>query len=144
MAMRAPEAAEHPESPRPPQDVAKDLDTDLAHGLTEAAAEERLAEYGPNALAEKTVSPLLRLLLYFWGPIPWMIEAAAGLSLVLGDWADVGIILTMLLVKAGVGFWTEHKADNDIQILKQRLAPTARVLRDSQWQTIPAREQVPG
>jgi H+-transporting ATPase len=144
MAMRAPEAAEHPEGPRPPEDIAKDLDTDLAHGLTEAAAKERLAKYGPNALAEKTVSPLLRLLLYFWGPIPWMIEAAAVLSLVLGDWADFGIITTMLVVNAGVGFWEENKADTEIQLLKKRLAPNARVLRDGEWRTRPARDLVPG
>jgi len=129
---------------RDPDKVAKDLKTDLENGLSEAAAKERLAKYGPNAIAEKTVSPLMRLLRYFWGPIPWMIEAAAVLSLILGDWSDFAIIATMLLVNAGVGFWEENKADNAIQLLKKRLAPSARVLRDGKWETRPARDLVPG
>jgi H+-transporting ATPase len=117
---------------------------DLQQGLSRAEAQSRLAQYGPNALQEKVVSPLERLLRYFWGPIPWMIEAAAILSLVLGDWADFAIITTMLLTNAGVDYWQESKAADAIEVLKQRLAPNARVLRDRRWQTLAARELVPG
>ena len=46
-------------------------------GLSRAEAQTRLAQYGPNALPEKKVNPFLKFLSYFWGPIPWMIEAAA-------------------------------------------------------------------
>ncbi|MEZ5855188.1 MAG: plasma-membrane proton-efflux P-type ATPase [Hyphomicrobiaceae bacterium] len=113
-------------------------------GLTSVEAAERLAKYGPNALEEKIVNPFDRLLRYFWGPIPWMIEAAAMLSLLLGDWADFVIITTMLLVNAGVDYWQESKAEDAIAVLKRRLAPTARVLRDGEWTTLPARELVPG
>jgi H+-transporting ATPase len=49
-------------------------------GLSQTEAEGRLQQYGPNELAEKKVSPLLRLLSFFWGPMPWMIEIAALLS----------------------------------------------------------------
>ena len=56
------------------------VDTDLTKGLTAAEASARLEQYGPNALAEKRTSTLHRLTRYFWGPIPWMIEAAAILS----------------------------------------------------------------
>jgi H+-transporting ATPase len=118
--------------------------TDLTKGLTSEAAVERLQENGPNELPEKTVSPLERLARYFWGPIPWMIEAAAILSAILGDWADFSIIATMLIVNAGVDFWQENKAGNAIALLKKRLALTAHVLRDGAWRTIPARELVPG
>lgn len=52
--------------------------------------------------------------------------------------------VTMLLVNAGVGFWQEFKADNAIALLKQRLAPTARVLRDGKWLDLPVRHLVPG
>ncbi len=72
-------------------------------GLSEAEANRRLAEYGENALAEHRVSVLERLARFFWGPIPWMIEAAAVLSAVLGHWADLAIILAMLFINAGVG-----------------------------------------
>jgi H+-transporting ATPase len=114
-----------------------------AAGLSEAEAERRLAEFGENALAEHRVSALERLLSFFWGPIPWMIEVAAVLSAVLGHWEDLAIILLMLLINAGVGFWQEYKADNAIELLKQRLALKARVKRDGAWRDIEARLLVP-
>lgn len=113
-------------------------------GLTGAEAEKRLHRFGENALAEHHVSALERLARFFWGPIPWMIEIAAALSAVLGHWADLSIILTMLFINAGIGFWQEFKADNAIMLLKQRLALKARVRRDGAWQDIEARLLVPG
>ncbi len=119
-------------------------DTDRKVGLTEAEAQRRLAQYGENALTEHRMSALQRLGQFFWGPIPWMIEAAAALSAVVRHWEDLAIILVMLFVNAGVGFWQEFKADNAIALLKQRLALTARVLRDGAWKDIAARLLVPG
>ena len=113
-------------------------------GLSEAEAARRLAQYGENALSEHHVSVLERLAHFFWGPIPWMIEIAALLSGLLRHWADLAIILAMLFINAGVGFWQEFKADNAIALLKQRLALKARVLRDGKWKDIEARLLVPG
>ena len=115
-----------------------------AAGLSEAEAARRLAQYGENALAEHHVSVLERLLQFFWGPIPWMIEVAALLSGVLQHWADLSIILVMLFINAGVGFWQEFKADNAIALLKQRLALKARVRRDGAWKDVAAKLLVPG
>ncbi len=117
---------------------------DETGGLTEAEATRRLAQYGGNALAEHHVSALERLARFFWGPIPWMIEIAAVLSAVLGHWGDLAIILAMLFINAGVGFWQEYKADNAIALLKQRLALKARVKRDGAWKDVEARLLVPG
>jgi H+-transporting ATPase len=113
-------------------------------GLTEVEAARRLAQYGENALVEHHVSVLERLARFFWGPIPWMIEIAAVLSAVLGHWGDLAIILLMLFINAGVGFWQEFKADNAIALLKQRLALKARVKRDGAWKDVEARLLVPG
>ncbi|PZA10361.1 plasma-membrane proton-efflux P-type ATPase [Rhodopseudomonas palustris] len=113
-------------------------------GLTEQEAAERLKRYGDNALAEHRVGIVERLLHFFWGPIPWMIEIAAALSAVLGHWADLAIILTMLFINAGVGFWQEFQADNAVALLKQRLALKARVRRDGVWMDVAARTLVPG
>jgi len=115
-----------------------------AAGLTEAEAKRLLAQYGENALAEHHVSAFERLAHFFWGPIPWMIEVAAALSAVLRHWADLVIILAMLFINAGVGFWQEFKADNAIALLKQRLALKARVKRDGVWKDIEAKLLVPG
>lgn len=73
-----------------------------------------------------------------------MIEAAALLSGLARDWSVFAILLLMLLVNAGVAFWQEHKADNAIALLKQRLAARARVRRDGKWVDLAASQLVPG
>ncbi len=114
------------------------------HGLTQAEAQKRLIQYGPNEIEEKKTNPLLKFLTYFWGPIPWMIEAAVVLSAVARHWPDFGIILVLLCANAVVGFWEERQAGNAIAALKAKLAINARVKRDGKWVTPPARELVPG
>ena len=113
-------------------------------GLSQAEAERRLTQYGPNELKDKETNPILKFLSYFWGPIPWMIEAAVILSAIDRHWADFFIILTLLLANAVVGFWEEHQAGNAIAALKARLAKSARVKRDGQWVTVAVRDLVPG
>jgi H+-transporting ATPase len=113
-------------------------------GLSQAEAQKRLAEYGPNEIQEKKANPFLKLLTYFWGPIPWMIEVAVILSAVARHWPDFAIILVLLLANAVVGFWEEHQAGNAIAALKAKLAIKARVRRDGKWITPAARELVPG
>ena len=113
-------------------------------GLSQAAAKKRLIQYGPNEIAEKKTNELLKFLGYFWGPIPWMIEAAVVLSAVARHWPDFGIILVLLLANALVGFWEEHQAGNAIAALKATLAIKARVIRDGKWVNPAARDLVPG
>jgi H+-transporting ATPase len=113
-------------------------------GLSQAEAKKRLAQYGPNEIEEKKTNVLLKLLSYFWGPIPWMIEVAVVLSGIVRHWPDFFIILLLLVANATVGFWEERQAGNAIEALKARLAVKARVKRDGKWVTPPARELVPG
>jgi H+-transporting ATPase len=122
----------------------KTLEVDPKRGLSDQEAAQRRERYGANAIEEKQVSPLQKLLSFFWGPIPWMIEIAAVLSAVVQHWEDFTIILAMLLLNAGIGFWQEFKADTAIAALKQTLALQARVLRQGAWRTISAQELVPG
>jgi H+-transporting ATPase len=120
-----------------------ELGSDLG-GLSSREARVRLERYGPNVLPEHRVSPLLRFLSYFWGPIAWMIEVAAGLSAILGHWADLAIIVILLIFNAGVGFWQERQASNAIEALKKQLALRARVRRDGGWSEVDAADLVPG
>ena len=113
-------------------------------GLTQAEAAKRLTQYGPNEIEEKKTNSFLKFLTYFWGPIPWMIEAAVILSAVAQHWPDFGIILLLLVANAVVGFWEEHQAGNAIEALKAKLAIKARVQRDGKWINPPVRELVPG
>ena len=104
-------------------------------GLTQAEAEKRLTQYGPNEIEEKKTNLLLKFLGYFWGPIPWMIEAAVVLSGVVRHWPDFFIILLLLVANAVVGFWEERQAGNAIEALKAKLAIKARVKRDGNGST---------
>ncbi|MFJ9539232.1 plasma-membrane proton-efflux P-type ATPase [Streptomyces sp. NPDC101225] len=113
-------------------------------GLSGEQARGRLQRTGPNEIAEVRRSPLLEFLGYFWGPIAWMIEVALVLSLLVRHWTDAAIIGVLLAMNGGVAFAEEHQAAGAIAALKQRLATTARVLRDGTWQTVAVRELVPG
>jgi H+-transporting ATPase len=113
-------------------------------GLTSSEADTRFRQVGPNIIAEKKKNPLIKFLMGFWGPIPWMIEIAAILSAAIKHWEDFWIIAVLLVINAVVGFWQEFKADNAIELLKKKLAINARVLRDKKWITMPANQLVPG
>ena len=135
--------AKHDLKSLPLSEVQKKLDSS-PDGLSQAEAEKRLSQYGPNEIEEKKTNLLLKFLSYFWGPIPWMIEAAVILSGAVQHWPDFFIILLLLFANAVVGFWEEHEAGNAIDALKAKLAIKARVKRDGKWETPPARELVPG
>jgi len=127
----------------PMPEVEKKLDSS-PDGLSQAEAKRRLAQYGPNEIAEQKTNLFLKFLSYFWGPIPWMIEAAVILSGVVGHWMDFFIVLLLLVSNAVVGFWEEHQAGNAIDALKARLAIKAKVKRDGKWINPKAAELVPG
>lgn len=113
-------------------------------GLNDKEIKERNEKYGFNEITEKKVSPLRKFLGYFWGPIPIMIIIAVILSAIIGHWEDFFIILALLFANAIVGFYQENKATDAIDLLKKRLAPEAKVLRNGNWTTLPSRELVPG
>lgn len=113
-------------------------------GLSSSQAKERLEKYGYNEIEEEEKSHLLKLFGYFWGPIPWMIEVALLISLLIQHWEEFSIILLLLLINGAVGFWQEDRADDAIDLLKEKLAYNARVLRDGKWVVIPSREVVLG
>ncbi len=123
--------------------AAVDASDEVAKGLSQAEVAEARARFGYNELPEQHTNPLLKFAAYFWGPIPWMIEAALILSLLVGHWVDFGIILVLLVANAVVGFWEEFQAGSAIAALRARLALTAQVKRDGAWTSLPARELVP-
>ena len=127
----------------PLSEVAKRLGSS-PEGLSQAEAQKRLIQYGPNEIEEEKTNPFLKFLTYFWGPIPWMIEVAVILSGVLGHWPDFFIILVLLVSNAVIGFWEERQAGNAIAALRAQLAIKALVERDRKWITSSARELVPG
>lgn len=114
------------------------------NGLSSNEFEKRVGIYGYNEIAEEHISLGRKVLGYFWGPIPFMIEAAAILSILIGDLGDFAIIISLLLINAVVGFYQEREADNAIELLKEKMATSAYVLRDGNWIKVNARDLVPG
>jgi H+-transporting ATPase len=120
------------------------LKADREKGFTTEQARKRLEVYGHNEIPEKEESLAHRIFRRFWGPIPWMIEAAALLSAVVGKWEDFTIITILLFSNAAIDFWQESKALNALRALKEKLAKRAIALRDGVFQTLDAKDLVPG
>ena len=113
-------------------------------GLTSDEAGRRLAKFGPNAMPDTSMHPLRMALEKFWAPVPWMLEAAIVLELVLGKYVEAAIIALLLVFNAALGLFQESRAQATLAALKSRLALTASVKRDGVWKTAPATELVPG
>ncbi len=126
------------------QELLKELQSDPASGLNEKEVINRLEKFGYNEIVEKKENLLIKFLKNFWGPIPWMIEAAVILSIIDKDWNDVIIIGSLLLINGLIEFVQGYKADNAMAMLKKNLASKSRVLRDGKWREMEARDLVPG
>ncbi|WP_449370887.1 plasma-membrane proton-efflux P-type ATPase [Thiomonas sp.] len=118
--------------------------TDPAQGLSAAEATARLARFGPNAIAEQTVPAWRQLLLKFWAPVPWMLEAVIVLQLLLGRDLEALVIAVLLGFNAVVAFVQEQRAKDALALLRKQLHVNARVLREGQWRQIPAEQVAPG
>ena len=113
-------------------------------GLTSDEARRRLEKFGPNAVPDTSLHPLRRALAKLWAPVPWMLEAAIVLEIVLGKYVEAAIIACLLAFNAALGFLQEGRAQATLAALKSRLALSAPVRRDHVWTTVPSAELVPG
>ena len=116
----------------------------MASGLTSDEARLRLEKFGPNAVPDTALHPLGRALAKLWAPVPWMLEAAIVLEVVLGKYVEAAIIAALLAFNAALGFLQEGRAQATLAALKSRLALNAPVCRDGVWATVPATGLVPG
>jgi H+-transporting ATPase len=113
-------------------------------GLSSLEAARRLAELGTNAMPQERTSLWRSLAGKLWAPIPWMLEAAILLQLVLGEHVEAAVIALLVVFNAALGVVQEGRARETLEALKSRLALTATVRRDGVWRTLPASEIVPG
>lgn len=116
----------------------------VASGLTGDEARRRLETSGPNAMPDTAPHLLGRALSKLWAPVPWMLEAAIVLELVLGQYVEAAIIAGLLVFNAAIGFFQEGRAQATLAALRSRLALNASVRRDGVWKIVPAAELVPG
>ena len=107
-------------------------------GLTGDEARRRLEKFGLNAVPDTALDPLRRALTKFWAPVPWMLEAAIVLEVVLGKYVEAAIVGGLLAFNAALGFFQEGRAQATLAALKSRLALNASVRRDNVWATVPS------
>ncbi len=125
--------------------VAKDLGSDLKNGLTEVFAQKVFSQVGPNQLTEqKGISPLALFLGQFKDFIVWVLIGAACVSGFLQEWVDAWAIIAIVIINAILGFVQEYRAEKSLAALRKLSNPTAKVIRDSQRQTIASSNLVPG
>ncbi|HSQ62397.1 MAG TPA: plasma-membrane proton-efflux P-type ATPase [Polyangiaceae bacterium] len=115
-----------------------------SRGLTTDEAVARGRQFGPNAIPEHRRHPLTTLLRKLSGPVPWMLEAALLLEVVLGKHVEAAILVGLLLLNAGVSFSHERRAQGALELLRTKLRVLARVRRDGSWTQIPTDALVPG
>ena len=113
-------------------------------GLAGAEVDARRTVDGYNEVAVQKQHPLRKLLAKFWGVSAWMLELIMVLSLILGKYSDFAVVSALLVINAVLSFMQERRAAGVVEALRKRLQVNARVLRDSGWQVVPARDLVTG
>jgi len=114
-------------------------------GLTTAAADQRRQRDGDNELrTQRGPSNLRRLLAQFVQPLVIVLLGAVGLSLLLGDYVDAGVIAAVVLANGILGYVQESRAERAIEALGRTLTTAATVLRDGQIRRLPSRELARG
>lgn len=114
-------------------------------GLTSEEAAKRLAQYGSNVLPKPKPTPLVLLFLHqFKSPLIYILLAASGVSLWLGELSDAGFIFVVLLINAVIGTVQEYSAQRSATALQKMVPTHATVLRDGKTMTIDAEQLVPG
>ena len=125
--------------------TAKELNSQIARGLTDQDAAERLGRHGPNILVAAKQRSALEIIIYqFRSLIVGLLLAAAGVAFALGEVAESIAILVVILLNAVIGFMTEWKAAGALAGLRKQTALVARVMRDGAERQIPEEELVPG
>jgi P-type Ca2+ transporter type 2C len=129
----------------PQDEIESILNSRLTEGLTQKEQEKRLKLDGPNQLDEgKKPSPIYMFLAQFKDFMVLVLLAATLLSGFLGEYLDAVAIILIVLMNGILGFIQERKAEKSLASLKELSAPTAQVLRERKWVTIPAKEVVMG
>ncbi len=114
-------------------------------GLTSSVAEQRLKQYGRNALEEHHQVTALGLFInQFKSPLVLILIFAATISLIVGEWTDASIVLAVVFGSTILGFAQEYSASNAVEKLRSQVTIKSNVLRDGQARMLPSEQIVPG
>ena len=114
-------------------------------GLAPEEAHRRLAQHGPNEIEKEKRTRWWKSLLHqFADPLIYILLVAAILTLVLQEYTDTGVILTVVFINAIIGFTQERRAEQAMTALADLSAPRCEVIRTSGEEDIASRDLVPG
>tara|TARA_R110002095_G_scaffold29024_9_gene28771 strand:- start:3058 stop:5817 length:2760 start_codon:yes stop_codon:yes gene_type:complete len=114
-------------------------------GLSQKDAEARLAQFGPNALAQPEVkSPFKRFLAQCHNLLIYVLIFAGVVTALLEHWVDSGVILGVVVINAVIGFVQEGKAEKALDAIRNLMSHQAMVKRDGRFISVPAEQLVPG
>ena len=114
-------------------------------GLSGGEAATRLAQHGPNRLAEPAKRrAFVRFLLQFHNVLIYVLLGCAVVTAALGHWIDTGVILAVVLANAVIGFVQEGKAEQAMDAIRHMLAPYANVIRNGERVSIAGEQLVCG
>lgn len=127
------------------EELIKELGANEEQGLTNKAAQEKLAQVGPNALVEGKKKSVLEVFLeQFKDLMVIILIVAAVISAFTGNLESTAVIIVVLILNAILGTVQHVKAEKSLEALKSLSAPAAKVLRDGKKQEIAAKDVVPG
>ncbi|MEJ6075217.1 cation-translocating P-type ATPase [Lactobacillus johnsonii] len=127
------------------EEVLKELGANEQQGLTSKAAQEKLAQVGPNALVEGKKKSVVEVFLeQFKDLMVIILIIAAVISAFTGNLESTAVIIVVLILNAILGTVQHVKAEKSLEALKSLSAPAAKVLRDGKKQEIAAKDVVPG
>lgn len=127
------------------EEVLKQLGANEQQGLTSKAAQEKLAQVGPNALVEGKKKSVVEVFLeQFKDLMVIILIVAAVTSAFTGNLESTAVIIVVLILNAILGTVQHVKAEKSLEALKSLSAPAAKVLRDGKKQEIAAKDVVPG
>ena len=121
------------------------MKTTVEKGLSSNEAKQRIEQYGTNELQEQDSASALELFIHqFKNPLIFILAVGAIVSFMTGHTVDAVAITVIIFINAIIAFWQEYKAQKGMEALKEMAAPTAQVMRDGEWLSIPAKNIVPG
>ena len=133
------------------EDVLKAQSSNVETGLTASEAQQRLSQFGPNKLDEEEKTPLWkRFFEQMADPMVIMLIVAAVISAVTGmiqgesEWADVIIIMAVVIINSVLGVVQEAKSEQALAALQEMSAAQSKVIRDGKMVHLPSADLVPG
>ena len=125
--------------------VVANLDSDMDKGLTQEKVVQRQREYGKNTLQKKeNITVIAMFFAQLKDPMVMILMFGAGISILLKEYVDAGIIVSVILLNAIIGVFQEYKAEKAIETLKKLSEPKAYVIREGYLREIPSEELVIG